>query len=47
MNAPTSLLDAETLAMGQQVRKEVLGADHVKASYEFDHLSLPKTQLAE
>ena len=42
-----SLLDPETRARGQQVRREVLGPSHVSASYDVDALSLPKTQLAE
>lgn len=42
-----SLLDPETRARGQQVRREVLGPSHVQASYDVDALSLPKTQMAE
>lgn len=42
-----SLLDADVIASGQQVRREVLGASHVRSSYEVDSLSLPKTQLSE
>jgi 4-carboxymuconolactone decarboxylase len=44
---PDSLLDDETRALGQQVRREVLGSSHVEASYNVDALSLPKTQLSE
>ena len=42
-----SLLDPETRARGQQVRREVLGPSHVQASYDVDALSLAKTQMAE
>ena len=42
-----SLLDADVIARGQQVRREVLGTSHVRSSYEVDALSLPKTQLSE
>lgn len=42
-----SLLDPETRARGLQVRREVLGESHVSASYDVDHLSLPKTELSE
>lgn len=45
MNEP--LLDPETRARGLQVRREVLGESHVSASYDVDHLSLPKTELSE
>jgi 4-carboxymuconolactone decarboxylase len=41
------LLDAETLARGQQVRREVLGESHVSGSYAVDELSRPKTELSE
>ena len=42
-----SLMDAQTRALGQQTRREVLGESHVNASYDVDALSLPKTELAE
>lgn len=42
-----SLMDAQTRALGQQTRREVLGESHVAASYDVDALSLPKTELAE
>ena len=41
------LLDADVLARGQQVRREVLGDDRVDASYAVDEHSAPKTQLSE
>lgn len=41
------ILDPETIALGQAVRREVLGASHVAQSYAVDALSAPKTQLAE
>ena len=42
-----SLMDAQTRALGQQTRREVLGESHVAASYDVDAFSLPKTELAE
>ena len=42
-----ALLEADVLARGQQVRREVLGPSHVQASYDVDALSRPKTQMAE
>jgi 4-carboxymuconolactone decarboxylase len=42
-----SLLGPEVRALGQQVRREVLGPSHVSASYDVDALSLAKTQMAE
>lgn len=47
MTNTEALLDPETRARGLQVRREVLGESYVSASYDVDHLSLPKTQMSE
>src|SRR6185436_11574742 len=41
------LLNPDELARGKQVRREVLGASYVEASYKVDHLSRPKTEFSE
>jgi 4-carboxymuconolactone decarboxylase len=41
------LVDAAELARGRQIRRQVLGENHVAGSHAVDALSQPKTQLSE
>ena len=45
MNEP--LLEPDVLELGRQVRREVLGNDHVAGSYAVDEFSRPKVELSE
>ena len=47
MAAGIKFKETDLFKKGLAARREVLGESHVSASYEVDHLSLPKTQLAE